>query len=167
MNQHREDQVLDYHGYLDLKKTLRTDLGKNLKAFAEKIGLRVAGIYAFTARAGSVTSVHVDGDDINGPLPWRLAYYVEGQPGIISWHTSDSNKFFSEHVKAYVFPNDLPIEYSQKMDMHSAFVRTEIPHKLDISDTSVDRLTVTATFLPRISWEELNSRLDKLEHDQR
>lgn len=160
MSTHREDQVLDYHGYLDLKKTLRTDLAKQLKDFAEKMDLRVAGIYAFTAHPGSVTSVHVDGDDIHGPLPWRLAYYVEGEPGILSWHDAGENEF-SQHVKAYVYDKDLPVLHSEVMNMSAAFVRTDIPHKLDISKTVTDRLTITATFLPRISWEELNKRLDK------
>lgn len=160
MSSHREDQVLDYHGYLDLKKTLRTDLAKNLKVFAERLNLRVAGIYAFTAHAGSITSIHVDGDDINGPLPWRLAYYVEGEPGVLSWYDNQNNCEFSQHVKAYVYSSDLPVLHSELMNMKSAFVRTDIPHKLDISKTTIDRLTITATFLPRISWEELNRRLN-------
>ena len=46
--------------------------------------------------------------------------------------------------------------------MHSAFVRTNEPHQLDMTTTTEPRLTITATFAPEISWEELNERLDEL-----
>ena len=165
MNSHREDQVLDYHGYLDIKKTLRTELAHNLREFGKKIGLKLVGIYAFTAHSGAITSIHVDGDNEKGYLPWRLSYYVGGEPGILSWHGTESLGNFSDHVKAYVFDQNLPIVYEKKMDMPAAFVRTNIPHRLDISKNTIDRLTITATFSPWISWEELNSRLDKLNED--
>lgn len=164
MHEHRDNHVLDYHGYLDLRTTLRTSLAQQLKEFATTIGLKVAGIYAFTARPGSVTSIHTDGDTINGPLPWRLAFYAEGQPGVLSWYEDNNASIFSDHSKAYIYRPDLQPVYSKKLDMPSAFVRTDIPHMLDISETSSDRLTITATFLPRISWQELNSRLDEAGH---
>lgn len=166
MNSHREDQVLDYHGYLDLKKTLRTALAKDLKKLADKLKLRLAGIYAFTAHAGSETSIHRDGDEIKGALPWRLAYYVEGEAGTLSWYSEDEKSKYSEHVKAYVYNQELRAVYEQDLtNVRSAFVRTDIAHKLDISKTVTDRLTITATFLPWISWEELNHRLDELNED--
>lgn len=162
MAQHRDNQVLDYHGYLDIRKTFKTTLATNLRTFAKKIDLRLAGIYAFTAKAGSITSIHTDGDEEHGPLPWRLAFYVGGEPGILSWYGLDTECEFNDHVKAYVYGENLPCVYSKKMDMSAAFVRTDIPHRLDISNNKIDRLTITATFLPWISWEELNSRLDKI-----
>ena len=35
-----------------------------------------------------------------------------------------------------------------------------------MSNTTQPRLTITATFTPEISWEELNIRLDNLERNQ-
>lgn len=161
MNPHNEEYGITYHGYLDLKTTLRTSLSKDLKAFANTINLRVAGIYAFTATAGSESRIHLDGDEQFGPLPWRLSFYVKGEPGTLTWHTPVDELEFNRHAKAF-FPCDQesPVVFSKLLDIKSAFVRTNIPHKLDVSNTITDRLTITATFLPRITWEELNHRLD-------
>ena len=47
--------------------------------------------------------------------------------------------------------------------MHSAFIRTDIPHQLDMSECKEDRVTILAHFSPEISWDELMKRLDNLE----
>ena len=54
------------------------------------------------------------------------------------------------------------VVHTELLDMHSAFVRTNEPHQLDMTTTTEPRLTITATFTPEISWEELNERLDEL-----
>lgn len=163
MNTHRADHVLDYHGYLDLKTTLRFPLAKKLKEFASKVGLRLAGIYAFTAHPNSLTSIHLDGDVSNGPLPWRLSFYAEGGPGLLSWYSNDIEPEFNKKVGAFVYDQDLPLIFEKRLDMPAAFVRTDIPHRLDTTGTVSDRLTITATFSPAVSWEELNHRLDLYE----
>ena len=53
--------------------------------------------------------------------------------------------------------------HTEYLDMHSAFIRTDIPHQLDMSECKEDRVTILAHFSPEISWDELMKRLDNLE----
>jgi hypothetical protein len=57
------------------------------------------------------------------------------------------------------------VAHTEMLDMHSAFVRTNHPHQLDMTNTQEPRLTITATFTPEITWEELNEKLDELERN--
>jgi hypothetical protein len=157
MREHGENKTLDYHGYLNPKKTFRTQFGKDMRELADKLGLKLAGIFAFTAHAGSVTSKHIDGDE-DGPLKWRLCFYVGGEPGILSWYPITRSEF-DKNVGAHVVDNDEAPLYSQVLE-GAGFVRTEYPHVLDLSNTKTDRLTITATFSPQIDWDTLNVRLD-------
>lgn len=162
LEKHNDKRSLHYHGYLNVSKTLRLNFARNLRSFSKQIGLSVAGIYAFTAKPGAITSIHCDGDQIYGRLPWRLAFYVAGEPGILTWHDETQQPSFQEFESAFVYDDSLPVIHSELLNIKSAFVRTDIPHRLDTSKNLLDRLTITATFNPRISWEELNERLDSI-----
>jgi hypothetical protein len=161
MHPHKDDKTLEYHGYFSPKKTFRTQFAQDMRSLGEKLDVKLAGIYAFSARAGSVTPKHIDGEQ-NNTLIWRLCFYVGGEPGILSWYRKDPTYSFDPHVGAYIGgENDAPL-YSRLLDVKAGFVRTEYPHVLDLSNTTTDRITITATFAPQISWEELNVRLDNL-----
>ena len=159
LKSHDQTKVLDYHGYLSPRLTFKTKLAKDLKNFGEKLNLRLAGIYAFTANANTHTSIHVDGDEATGPLPWRLCWYCRGDAAVLNWYDASTNTKFNDHDYAFIYPDSLKPIMSIKLDMKSAFVRTEVPHNLDLSGTKENRLTITATFKPYISWKELQGRL--------
>jgi hypothetical protein len=162
LKSHDRSKVLDYHGYLHPKLTFKTKFAQELKAFGDTIDLRLAGIYAFTANANTTTSIHIDGNIESGPLPWRICWYCRGDAGTLSWYPTDSNTVFDNHVGAYVLPHTIEPIATVKLNMKSAIIRTEIPHLLDLSGTTVDRLTITATFKPYISWQELRARLNNV-----
>jgi len=163
LHEHDITKQLEYHGYLNLRKILRSKFGKDLTTLADKLGLKVAKVNAFTARPGTVTSNHIDGNTIDGPLIWRLAFYVGGEPGIISWYERPDidNQDFSDHSGAFVYPVTTEPLHQEILSMSSAFIRTEFPHVLDVSKNTQPRLTISATFIPSISWDELNKRIDQ------
>ena len=164
LNDHNPASVLNYHGYLSPKLTFNTNFGKNVKLLAKKLNLRLAGIYAFTAYANTTTSIHIDGDNELGPLPWRLCWYCRGGAGTLEWYSQDIANHFDQHIGAYVCNEDQSSLFVRKLDMRSAFVRTDYPHRLKLTDTNDDRLTITATFKPYISWEELQNRLTNVKN---
>jgi len=164
LHEHDSTKQLEYHGYLNLRTILKTQFGKNLTELARKLGLRVAKINAFTARPGTVTSNHIDGNTVEGPLRFRLAFYVGGEPGIISWHAIPDDfdiKSFDNHSGAFILPIIEPALHQETLSMSGAFVRTEYPHVLDVSKNTLPRLTISATFVPSISWEELTKRVNE------
>lgn len=164
LNAHNPDNVLNYHGYLSPKNTFKTNFAHNLKELAKKLNLRLAGIYAFTAHADTSTSIHIDGDLESGPLPWRLCWYCRGGAGILEWYSKDITNHFDHKVGAYVCNDNPQPIFSQKLDMRSAFVRTDYPHRLDLNNTNSDRLTITATFKPYITWDELQVRFNEIKN---
>lgn len=163
LHEHDATKQLEYHGYLNLRSILKTSFGKNLTELATKLGLRVARINAFTARPGTVTSNHIDGNATEGPLLWRLAFYVGGEPGVISWHARPDNfaNFFDNHSGAFVLPITEPALHQETLSMSGAFIRTEYPHVLDVSKNMQPRLTISATFVPGVSWSELTRRISE------
>jgi hypothetical protein len=164
LNEHDPANILNYHGYLSPKLTFKTKFAQALKSLGTRLNLRLAGIYAFTAYANTKTSIHVDGDREQGPLPWRLCWYCRGGAASLEWYSKDINNEFDSHVGAYVCDGQTNPIFVQKLNMRSAFVRTDYPHRLDLNNTTADRLTITATFKPYISWEELQTRLDNVEN---
>lgn len=165
LSEHDATKVLNYHGYLNPKSTFKTVFANDLKSLGKKLDLRLAGIYAFTGLKGTITSKHIDGDE-SGPLPWRLCFYRKAKNAVLSWYENDSNNQFNTHVGAYINDSVSAPLYSEVLSMSSAFVRTDIPHVLDMMSCIEDRLTITATFKPYISWEELNRRLDHVENSR-
>ena len=159
---HDSTKILNYHGYLSPKLTFKTKFANNLKNLAEHLNLRLAGIYAFTAHADTATSIHIDGDETTGSLPWRLCWYCRGGAGTLEWYSNNLDNQFDKNVGAYVSKETTTPIFKQKLDMRSAFIRTNYPHKLDLTGTQADRLTITATFKPYIEWDELMEKLDKL-----
>ena len=157
---HDTNRFLEYHNYLDLKKILRTEFAKNLKEFAASIGVKLATISALTARPNTVVPIHVDGD-AQGALKWRLAFYVEGEPGTITWFKHNDAIYYDPPAKSFKIVDELNLHIVDRtvLNMGAALIRTDIPHQLDTSTNIMPRLTITATFSPQIEWEELVSRV--------
>jgi hypothetical protein len=160
LHPHDKNRYLEYHNYLDIRKILRTELAKNLKEFAAGIGVKLATISALTAQPNTILPIHVDGD-AQGSLKWRLAFYVEGEPGNITWYKNDDAIFYDPPAKSFKIVNEskLSIVDQTILNMPAALIRTDIPHRLDTSTSNTPRLTITATFSPQIPWEELIGRL--------
>ena len=159
---HNSEKKLDYHDYLSIRKTFKTQFGKDLKILGKLLELRLSGIYAFTADPNITTLKHIDGDN-TGILPWRLSFYCKGEKGILNWFSPISDLRFNSFSNTYLINDDLEKLFSIETNMKSAFVRTDYPHNLDLLNSDVERLTITATFVPYISWDELNLRLNNVE----
>lgn len=157
---HDTERFLEYHNYLDLKKILRTEFAKNLKEFAASIGVKLASISALTALPKTVVPIHVDGD-AQGALKWRLAFYVEGDPGDMTWFEHNDAIYYDPPAKSFKIVDELKLNVVDQtiLNMGAALIRTDIPHQLDTSTSNVPRLTITATFSPQIEWEDLVLRM--------
>lgn len=173
---HQGHPGLEYHVTQD-KSLIRTAFAKNMIRLGRKLGLKLNTVGMFTGKPGCVTSKHIDGT-FGHAFTWRVAYYAKGEASPITWfepvdeessiqikeieHTGDER---NAPPAGYTEVEATEPVYTALLDMHSAFVRTNEPHQLDMTNTTEPRLTITATFTPEISWEELNERLDELERN--
>lgn len=171
---HPQDECLTHHAIKD-KSILRTDFTKNMIRLAKMLDLKVSSVTAFTGKPGETSKIHIDGEP-NTTYSWRLAYYPKGDNSTLNWwengpvlyhkvlELDNSREKDNETPTGYsVIDSDQKL-YTQHMDdIKSAFVRTDVPHSVDMTKATEERLTVSATFFPHISWEELNARLDSLE----
>tara|TARA_B100000497_G_C7647878_1_gene389626 strand:- start:380 stop:988 length:609 start_codon:yes stop_codon:yes gene_type:complete len=170
--EHPKNARLVHHAIKD-PKIVRTDFTKNMIRLAKLLDLKVASITAFTGKAGEDSAPHIDGEP-GKSYSWRLSYYAKGDNTEINWWRVGP---VLEHVELDLDnqrekEEDTPTGYStidtnkkvytKVMDMDSAFIRTDIPHSVDMTKATEDRLTISATFFPHISWEELNERLNRL-----
>jgi hypothetical protein len=171
---HRGHPGLEYHVTKD-KSLIRTQFAKNMIKLGRMLGLKLNTVGMFTGQPGCITSKHIDGTPDHA-FTWRVAYYAKGEASPLTWfepvdkdkairlqeieHSGDMRE--TPPLGYTVVEADNPV-HTEMLDMHSAFVRTNHPHQLDMSNTTQERLTITATFTPEISWEELNQRLDELE----
>jgi len=170
--EHTKNAPLTHHAIKD-PKILRTDFTKNMIRLAKLLDLEVASITAFTGEAGTQCRPHIDGEP-GKSYSWRLAYYALGDNSTLDWWRVGPAL---EHVTLELDnqrdkETDTPTGYSiidthkkvhsSLINMKSAFVRTDIPHSVDMTKATEERLTLSATFFPHISWQELNERLDKL-----
>jgi hypothetical protein len=174
---HPDSERLTYHTIKDQSVT-RTKFVKDMIRLGRKLNLKVSSINVFTGKPGTHCLPHLDGDPENS-YTWRLAYYVQGEPATLNWYNSKIGSTKMHHVldtsnrrqsdpktpMGYTVVDVGDLVYSHLLDMPSAFVRTDIPHSLDMTNTSNTRVTISATFSPHISWQELNHRLEKLEND--
>ena len=174
--QHQGHPGLEYHVTQD-KSLIRTAFAKNMIRLGRKLRLKLNTVGMFTGKPGCVTSKHIDGT-FGHAFNWRVAYYAKGEASPITWfepvneessiqikeieHTGDER---DAPPAGYTEVDATEALHTELLDMHSAFVRTNEPHQLDMTETKQPRLTITATFTPEISWEELNERLDELERN--
>jgi hypothetical protein len=170
---HPDNERLTHHAIAD-KRILRTDFTKNMIKLAKILDLKVSSITAFTGKAGEHCSPHIDGEP-GKSYTWRLAYYAKGDNSYLNWWRVGpvlehkvlklDNKRIREGDETptgYSIIDTHKKVYSQLINMKSAFVRTDIPHSVDMTKATEERLTISATFFPHISWEELNRRLECL-----
>ena len=164
---------LEYHVTQD-KSLIRTQFAKNMIRLGRQLGLKLNTVGMFTGKPGCITSKHIDGT-FGHAFTWRVAYYAKGEAAPLTWFkpvTSEDSIRIKEIEHAgdvrdappagYTEVDATEVVHTELLDMHSAFVRTNEPHQLDMTTTTEPRLTITATFAPEISWEELNERLDEL-----
>ena len=155
---------LEYHVTKD-KSLIRTQFAKNMIRLGRQLGLKLNTVGMFTG---------IDGT-FGHAFTWRVAYYAKGEAAPLTWFkpvTSEDSIRIKEIEHAgdvrdappagYTEVDATEVVHTELLDMHSAFVRTNEPHQLDMTTTTEPRLTITATFAPEISWEELNERLDEL-----
>ena len=174
---HQGHPGLEYHVTVD-KRLIRTQFAKNMIRLAKMLDLKLNTVGMFTGLPGCITNIHIDGTPEHS-FTWRVAYYAKGEAAPLTWFAPvDASKAVRlqeiEHAgdskdtppAGYTVVDATEPVHTELLDMHSAFVRTNHPHQLDMSNTTQPRLTITATFTPEISWEELNIRLDNLERNQ-
>jgi len=170
---HQGHPGLEYHVTQD-KSLIRTQFAKNMIRLGRQLGLKLNTVGMFTGKPGCITSKHIDGT-FGHAFTWRVAYYAKGEAAPLTWFkpvTSEDSIRIKEIEHAgdvrdappagYTEVDATEVVHTELLDMHSAFVRTNEPHQLDMTTTTEPRLTITATFAPEISWEELNERLDEL-----
>ncbi len=166
--QNRPDETLVFHRTED-PSLIRTQFVKNMIRLGRKLDLKLSLVGMLTGKAGEITNVHIDGTPEHR-LPWRVCYYGKGEPALLSWfkdekivRVQDLEGGGGELPDGYTVATANTKVHTEYLDMHSAFIRTDIPHQLDMSECKEDRVTILAHFSPEISWDELMKRLDNLE----
>jgi len=170
---HPDNERLVHHA-INNKSILYTDFTRNMLRMSKLLDLDISSITAFTGKAGEHCSPHIDGEPGNS-YSWRLAYYAKGDNSILNWWRLGpvlEHKLLTLDNKRPKEGNNTPTGYSiidtqekvftQPINMKSAFVRTDIPHSVDMTQATEERLTISATFFPHITWYELNEKLDRL-----
>lgn len=170
---HPEGERLTHHA-INTKSILYTDFTKNMLRFANLLDLDISSITAFTGKAGEHCSPHIDGAP-GKSYSWRLAYYAKGNNSTLNWWRVGpvlEHKLLALDNRRTREGDQTPTGYSiidtnkkvfsQPINMKSAFVRTDIPHSVDMTNATEDRLTLSATFFPHITWYELNEKLNSL-----
>lgn len=154
--QNRPDETLVFHRVAKPP----TKFVKDMVRLGRKLDLKLSFVAMFTGQEGKLTNVHIDGTP-NNRLPWRVCYYAKGEPALLSWFEDEN--LINEVEDLYTVAKAENKVHTELLDMHSAFVRTDIPHQLDMRNCKEQRLTILAHFTPEISWDELMKRLDNLE----
>lgn len=152
---HDPAKRLQYHA-LPLAPVRRLNWVTDLRRFALDMGLKLAGLSAFTAAPGVLSSIHIDGDDAQHGVPWRLNFYAEGEPAVMTWYAPGPVSYHPGSG-SLTCAATVPL-HSELLSMPAAIVRVNRPHRIDASGSPSPRLTLSATFTPWLPWDAMVPR---------
>lgn len=165
--------------YIDQELVRNWGTGKRMQSHIEELGLNLKRFSVFVgAPAAKLASPHIDGGGMNsGPMVARLNVPLRGIAGSrLSWwktgvedarilerHFEEWNASKQEWQPGYSYladPNATWEDPEYTVDAPGpCWNRTELVHKLDLSNTTEIRINITAELLVPIPWATLIERL--------
>lgn len=142
-----------YHNKIEVP----TSVKKKLILHGREHNLKLQTISVFTGKPQTDSEPHVD--TYQGlRLPWRLNYYIQGK-GILNWweegNTLQEYTFHSNKERTTI------IDSLDTSTIESAFIRTDVPHNIDMRESEDTRITLTATYHGP-AWSPLPPSIDTL-----
>jgi len=142
-----------YHNKIEVP----TSVKKKLILHGREHNLKLQTISIFTGKPQTDSEPHVD--TYQGlRLPWRLNYYIQGK-GILNWweegNTLQEFTFHSNKERTTI------IDSLDTSTIESAFIRTDVPHNIDMRESKETRITLTATY-EGPSWSPLPPSIETL-----
>lgn len=142
-----------YHNKIEVP----TSVKKKLILHGREHNLKLQTISVFTGKPQTDSEPHVD--TYQGlRLPWRLNYYIQGK-GILNWweegNTLEEFTFHSNKERTTI------IDSLDTSTIESAFIRTDVPHNIDMRESEETRITLTATY-EGPSWSPLPPSIETL-----
>ena len=142
-----------YHNKIEVP----TSVKKKLILHGREHNLKLQTISIFTGKPQTDSEPHVD--TYQGlRLPWRLNYYIQGK-GILNWweegNTLEEFTFHSNKERTTI------IDSLDTSTIESAFIRTDVPHNIDMRESKETRITLTATY-EGPSWSPLPPSIETL-----
>ena len=120
-----------------------TSVKKKLILHGREHNLKLQTISIFTGKPQTDSEPHIDTYPGGLRLPWRLNYYIQGK-GILNWweegNTLEEHTFHSNKERTTI------IDSLDTSTIESAFIRTDIPHNIDMRESKETRITLTATY---------------------
>ena len=127
-----------YHNKIEVP----TSVKKKLILHGREHNLKLQTISVFTGKPQTDSEPHVDTYQ-GHRLPWRLNYYIQGK-GILNWweegNTLQEFTFHSNKERTTI------IDSLDTSTIESAFIRTDVPHNIDMRESKETRITLTATY---------------------
>lgn len=142
-----------YHNKIEVPWSVK----KKLILHGREHNLKLQTISIFTGKPQTDSEPHVD--TYQGlRLPWRLNYYIQGK-GILNWweegNTLQEFTFHSNKERTTI------IDSLDTSTIESAFIRTDVPHNIDMRESKETRITLTATY-EGPAWSPLPPNIETL-----
>jgi len=139
---------------------LPLSLSKKFAQVGRQLGLRLAETSVFTGTPGKRILPHVDQVEGHDTLPWRLSYFVQGG---CPFHWWEPGEIIRRGPYAQIQDETVLLDTLDTSEVRSAFLRTDVPHSVDMTDNPDTRIVVTATYTEEgagvPSWNYLTNRL--------
>ena len=165
--------------YIDQALVLSWGTGQRMKSHIEELGLLLKRFSVFVGAPGAqLNAPHVDGGGMNrtamiarlnvplrGIAGSKLSWWNAGteDPRILERHFEEWNAGKQEWQPGFSYLSD-PVATWEEPDWTvdepgPCWNRTELAHKLDLTNTTEIRINITAEILVPIPWETLIERL--------
>lgn len=160
---------------------LRTwTLTARMQSHVNRLGLKVRKFALFIGHRGARSAQpHVDAQTFNTPMVARLNVPIHGQYGTkLSWwnsgvedprmkerHFEEWNAQAGKMLKGFSYLSDPEADWGEpvftQQDPGPCWNHVELAHRLDLDDTTENRVNITAELDPQVPWTELVDRLRK------
>jgi len=132
-----------------------------LTAVGERLNMRLVSTIVFTGAPGVIAGPHIDKLPEYDPLPWRLSYFVQGGCPFHWWEPGEIIRL-GPHVQ--IQEETEIVDTLDFINVKSAFVRTETPHSVDMTNNTKTRIVVSGTYTYAEGggvppWEYITNRL--------
>tara|TARA_S200002703_G_scaffold139803_1_gene130698 strand:+ start:495 stop:1046 length:552 start_codon:yes stop_codon:yes gene_type:complete len=169
LNQSEKDWLIEnFDGRLDpeynlvitWENELPLSITKKFMTIGKHLGLKLSTTSVFTGTPGKMVLPHIDKIDGYDPMPWRLSYFVQGGCPFYWW---EPGEIVRKGPYALIQDETVLIDSLDTTETKSAFLRTEVPHNVDMTGNDMTRIVVTATYREtdkkNASWDYLTNRL--------
>ena len=129
--------------FITWENELPTSITEKFTTIGEKLDLQLVETSVFTGTPGKKPIPHVDHKQGYDTLRWRLSYFVQGGCPFYWWESGEIVR-----IGSYAeWQNETTVlDVLDTTEVKSAFVRTDIPHSVDMTNNTKTRIVVTGTY---------------------